>query len=100
MKSFRFIFVFLLSFFVLTSVADAQDRYRANGKRRMSSKSKGTLIGAGAGGTAGAIVGGGSTKGAIIGGAAGAIGGRALGKRADRKRAVRQQQAPVNRQNL
>ena len=52
MKSFRLIFVFLLGFFVLTSSAFAQDRYRANGKRRMSSKSKGTLIGAGVGGTA------------------------------------------------
>lgn len=89
MKTFKLIFVFLLTFFVLANSAYAQD-----GKRRMSGKTKGTLIGAGAGGTAGAIVGG--TKGALIGGAAGAIGGRVLGKRADKKKATRtRQQQPV-----
>ena len=91
MKTFRSTFVFLLILFMLTTTAFAQ-----NG-RRMSGKSKGTLIGAGAGVVAGGILGGG-VKGAVIGGAAGAVGGRLLGKRADKKRAARQR--PVNNQNL
>ena len=66
MKTFKLIFVFLLSFFVLTSSAYAQDG------KRMSGKTKGTLVGAGAGVVGGAVVGGG--KGALIGGAAGAVG--------------------------
>ena len=88
MKTFRLIFVFVLSFFVLTGSAYAQ-----NGQR-MTGKSRGTLIGAGAGAVGGAVLGGG-VKGAVIGGAAGAIGGRLLGKRADRKQAEKAQQRAV-----
>ncbi|WP_375415927.1 hypothetical protein [uncultured Hymenobacter sp.] len=95
MKTFKLIFVFLLSFFVLTTSAYAQEG------KRMSGKKKGTLIGAGAGAVGGAVIGKG-VGGAIIGGAAGALGGRALGKRADRKKAerARQQQRSVSNQNL
>lgn len=90
MKAFKLIFALLISFFVVTSsVVQAQDG------KRMSRKSKGTIIGAGAGVVGGAVVGG--TKGALIGGAAGAVGGRILGKRSDRKKAerARQQQQVV-----
>jgi osmotically inducible lipoprotein OsmB len=87
MKTFKLIFVFLLSFFVLTTSAYAQDG------KRMSGKTKGTLIGAGAGVVGGAVVGGG--KGALIGGAAGAVGGRLLGKRSDKKKAAKVQQQQV-----
>ena len=91
MKIFQSFFVFLLTFFMLATATFAQDG------KRMSSKSKGTLIGAGAGAVAGGILGGG-LKGAVIGGAAGAVGGHILGKRADKKRAARQQ--TVTKQNL
>ena len=81
MKSFKLIFVFLLTFILLAATAA-----QAQQPRRMSGKTRGTLIGAGAGAVGGAVLGGG--KGAIIGAGAGAIGGRVLGKRADRRRAA------------
>ena len=80
MKSFKIIFVFLLTFIILVGSAQAQTP-----RKRMSGKTKGTIIGAGAGAVGGAVIGGG--KGAIIGAAAGAVGGRIIGKRQDKKRA-------------
>ena len=82
MKSFKVIFVFLLTFIILAgSTVRAQEP-----RRRMSGKTKGTIIGAGAGAVGGAILGGG--KGALIGAGVGALGGRAIGKHNDRKRAT------------
>jgi len=82
MKAFKIIFVFLLTFFVLAgSTVRAQEP-----RRKMSGKTKGTIIGAGAGAVGGAVLGGG--KGALIGAGVGAIGGRVIGKRNDRKRAA------------
>ena len=81
MKTFRIVFVFLLTFFVLAgSAAQAQEH------KKMSGKTRGTIIGAGAGAVGGAVLGGG--KGALIGAGAGAIGGRVIGKRSDRRRAA------------
>ena len=81
MKSFKAVLVFLLTFILLAaSTAQAQE------PRRMSGKTRGTIIGAGAGAVGGAVLGGG--KGALIGAGAGALGGRILGKRADRRRAA------------
>ncbi len=81
MKTFRIIFAFLLTFFILAgSAAQAQER------KKMSGKTRGTIIGAGAGAVGGAVLGGG--KGALIGAGAGAIGGRVIGKRSDRRRAA------------
>ncbi len=88
MKIFRSIFILLLTFFVLTTSASAQ-----TGKK-MSGKTKDTLIGAGGGAVIGGLLGHG-VKGAIIGGAAGAVGGHIIGKRADKKRAARQRQVVV-----
>ena len=82
MKAFKIIFVFLLTFFVLAgSTVRAQEP-----RRKMSGKTKGTIIGAGAGAVGGAVLGGG--KGALIGAGVCAIGGRVIGKRNDRKRAA------------
>ena len=82
MKSFKVMLVFLLTFFVLAgSTVRGQEP-----RRRMSGKTKGTIIGAGAGAVGGAIIGGG--KGALIGAGVGAIGGRVIGKRNDRRRAA------------
>ena len=82
MKAFKITFVFLMTFFVLAgSAVQAQTP-----RRQMSGKTKGTIIGAGAGAVGGAVIGGG--KGAIIGAGVGAIGGRVIGKRNDRKRAA------------
>lgn len=81
MKSFKAVLVFLLTFILLAvSTAQAQE------PRRMSGKTRGTIIGAGAGAIGGAVLGGG--KGALIGAGAGALGGRILGKRSDRRRAA------------
>ncbi len=80
MKALKIIFVFLLSFIILVGSAQAQTPHK-----RMSGKTKGTIIGAGAGAVGGAVIGGG--KGAIIGAAAGAVGGRIIGKHQDKKRA-------------
>ena len=80
MKAFKIIFVFLLAFVMLVGSTQAQTP-----RRKMSGKTKGTIIGAGAGAVGGAVVGGG--KGAIIGAAAGAVGGRIIGNRQDKKRA-------------
>ena len=82
MKSFKLIFVFLLTLFVLAGTTVRAQEPR----RKMSGKTKGTIIGAGAGAVGGAILGGG--KGALIGAGVGAIGGRVIGKRNDRKRAA------------
>ena len=82
MKSFKITFAFFLMLFML-----AVSTVQAQTPRRMSGKSRGTLIGAGAGAVGGAVVGG--TKGAIIGAGVGAVGGRVLGKRHDRRRATR-----------
>ena len=82
MKAFKIILVFLMTFFVLAgSTVRAQEP-----RRQMSGKTKGTIIGAGAGAVGGAILGGG--KGALIGAGVGALGGRAIGKHKDRKRAA------------
>ena len=82
MKTLKIAFVFLLTLFVLISTgAQAQTP-----RRTMSGKTKGTIIGAGAGAVGGALIGGG--KGAIIGAGVGALGGRVIGKRNDRKRAA------------
>lgn len=88
MKTFKLIFIFLLSFFMLTASAFAQSG------TGMSGKKKGTLIGAGAGAVGGAIIGKG-VKGAIIGGVAGAVGGRIIGNRADKKKTVKAASQPV-----
>ncbi|GAC1377208.1 MAG: hypothetical protein NVS3B25_18710 [Hymenobacter sp.] len=81
MKTFKIFLVFLVTFFVLAgSTAQAQE------PRRMSGKTRGTIIGAGAGAVGGAVLGGG--KGALIGAGVGALGGRAIGKHNDRKRAA------------
>ena len=82
MKSAKLFFALLMTFFILAgSLVQAQEP-----RKRMSGKTKGTLIGAGTGAVGGAVLGGGN--GAVIGAAAGAVGGRILGKRSDRRRAA------------
>ncbi|MGF7217436.1 putative membrane protein [Spirosoma lacussanchae] len=83
----------VLTAFIFSHVVEAQQR------RKWSPQAKGTAIGAGVGGAAGAII----NKrnrlvGGLIGGAAGAAGGYAIGKGVDNRRKTNARIAAAERQ--
>lgn len=78
MKSFKFLLLIMVAFFMLAGSAQAQE------KKGWSRKAKGAAIGAGAGAATGAVVGDG--KGALIGAAAGTVAGGAIGRKKDKKK--------------
>jgi len=78
MKTFKLIFLLVLTFFLLAGGAQAQTP-----KKGWSDKAKGAAIGGGAGAVTGAVIGGG--KGALIGGAAGVVAGGLIGRNRDKK---------------
>jgi hypothetical protein len=76
----KIIWLFMLTVFLSTGITEAQT------KKKMSSRKKGALIGAGTGVATGIIVSKNDSKGAIIGGVAGAGTGYLYGRQRDKKK--------------